>query len=190
MRVIAGELRGRRLAAPPGTGTRPTSDRVREATFNALGSMDAVVDADVLDGFAGSGALGIEALSRGAARCTFVERDRAALAVLRANLEVCRLGPDRATIVGGDVHLLDGAWHLALLDPPYAYEGWEALLTGLDADVAVCESGAPIALPAGWAVAREKAYGATVVTILRRPEEPSGASNDDASHHERQEELG
>lgn len=168
MRVIAGELRGRRLAAPPGTGTRPTSDRVREATFNALGSMGAIEDATVLDGFAGSGALGIEALSRGAAHCTFVERDRAALAVLRANLDTCRLGPDRATVVAGDVRLADGSWDLALLDPPYAYDGWEALLSGLDASLAVCESGGPVPIPAGWAVAREKAYGATVVRILRR----------------------
>ena len=83
MRVIAGELRGRRLVAPKGATTRPTSDRVREATFNALGSMAAIEGARVLDAFAGSGALGIEALSRGADHCAFVERDRAALEALR-----------------------------------------------------------------------------------------------------------
>ena len=168
MRVIAGELRGRRLVAPPGTSTRPTSDRVREATFNALVSLDAVDGATVLDGFAGSGALGIEALSRGAARCTFVERDRAALVALRTNLERCGLRADRASVVTGDVHHVAGAWDLALLDPPYAFDGWNALLTALDVGLAVCESGSPIAVPMGWEMTREKRYGATVVSILRR----------------------
>lgn len=172
MRVIAGEWRGRRLVAPPGTTTRPTSDRVREATFNVLTSMEAIDEAEVLDGFAGSGALGIEALSRGAAHCTFVERDRAALQALRTNLETLKLGPDRATVVPGDVTVVGAAttsFDLALLDPPYAYDGWEALLSGVDAEVVVCESGGPIVVPTGWSLARQKAYGATVVSILRRP---------------------
>ena len=167
MRVIAGDLRGRRLVAPPGTGTRPTSDRVREATFNALVSMGAVEDSVVLDGFAGSGALGIEALSRGAARCTFVERDRDALVALRANLEACRLGPDRAIVVVGDaLDLGRDQYDLALLDPPYAFDDWDALLGGLDAEVAVCESARPVEPPAGWRLARAKAYGGTVVSIV------------------------
>ncbi|MEO7555284.1 MAG: RsmD family RNA methyltransferase, partial [Acidimicrobiales bacterium] len=76
MRVVAGELGGRRLVAPTGADTRPTPERVREATFNALESLDAIDGAVVVDLFAGSGAMGIEALSRGAARVTFVERDR------------------------------------------------------------------------------------------------------------------
>ncbi|MBA2283799.1 MAG: 16S rRNA (guanine(966)-N(2))-methyltransferase RsmD [Acidimicrobiia bacterium] len=174
MRVVAGALRGRRLQAPPGVGTRPTSDRVREATFNALGSLDAVADADVLDLFAGSGALGIEALSRGAARATFVERDRAALAVLRSNLDACGLGSDRATVVPGDgpellrTGRLDGPWHLALLDPPYDFDGWEPLLASLDAELAVCESGRPVEPAGAWLVVREKAYGGTVVSVMRR----------------------
>jgi 16S rRNA (guanine966-N2)-methyltransferase len=167
VRVIAGELRGRRLVAPPGPTTRPTADRVREATFNALTSLDAIDGAEVLDLFAGSGALGIEALSRGAARCTFVERDRAALEALRDNLRRCGLGDDRARVVVGDAGSVAGRWDLALLDPPYAFDGWEALLGGLDADLAVCESGAPIDVPEGWVVVRQKAYGATVVAILR-----------------------
>ena len=167
MRVIAGDLRGRRLVTPPGTGTRPTSDRVREATFNALVSMGAVEDSVVLDGFAGSGALGIEALSRGAARCTFVERDRDALVALRANLEACRLGPDRAIVVVGDaIDLGRDRYDLALLDPPYAFDDWDALLGGLDAEVAVCESARRVEPPAGWRLARAKAYGGTVVSIV------------------------
>jgi len=179
VRVVAGELRGRRLAPPKGSTTRPTSDRVREATFNALGSLGVVAGARVLDLFAGSGALGIEALSRGAASATFVERDRAALAALRANLDACGLGAGRATVVVGDALALlasgrlAGPWDLALLDPPYAFDAWDELLLALDADVAVCEAGAEIAPPAGWQVARAKGYGTTVVTICRRV--PGGA---------------
>jgi 16S rRNA (guanine966-N2)-methyltransferase len=160
--------------APRGSVTRPTSDRVREATFNALGSAAALEGAIVLDLFAGSGALGIEALSRGAARATFVEHDRAALAALGANLRSCGLGGDRAAVVVGDVMAflrsgaLAGPWGLALLDPPYAFGGWSELLGGLEAEVAVCESPAAVVAPEGWRVARTKAYGGTVVTICRR----------------------
>ena len=88
MRVVAGRPRGRVLRGPAGTATRPTSDRVREAMFSMLSSMDAIEGAPVVDLFAGSGALGIEALSRGAASVTFVDHDRAALAAIRANLAV------------------------------------------------------------------------------------------------------
>ncbi|MGH9138936.1 MAG: 16S rRNA (guanine(966)-N(2))-methyltransferase RsmD [Acidimicrobiales bacterium] len=172
MRVVAGEARGRRLVAPKGFDTRPTSDRVREAIFNMLTSMDAVDEAVVLDAFAGSGALGIEALSRGASRATFVERDRAALSIVRQNVETCGVG-DRADVVAGDAlsllaaGRLAGPWDLALLDPPYAFDDWPAMLAGLDADVAVCESDRAIAMPVGWRLARTKHYGGTVVTICQ-----------------------
>ncbi len=106
MRIVAGSVRGRRLLAPPGRTTRPTSDRVREAVFNALGSMDALVDATVVDLFAGSGALGLEALSRGAARATFVESDRTAADVLRRNVAACGM-EHRARVVCGDVARAD-----------------------------------------------------------------------------------
>ena len=174
MRVVAGELGGRKLVAPTGRTTRPTSDRVREATFNALESLGAVEDAVVLDLFAGSGALGIEALSRGAARATFVERDRAALAALRTNLERCGLGPPRAEVVVGDGLSvgLAGPWDLALLDPPYAFDGWGDLLDRLDAAVAVCESSDALVPPPGWGIARTKRYGGTVVTIVMRGSHP------------------
>jgi 16S rRNA (guanine966-N2)-methyltransferase len=176
VRVIAGELRGRRLVAPAGATTRPTSDRVREATFNALTSLDAIEDAIVLDRYAGTGALGIEALSRGASRCTFVEVDRAATAALRTNLERCGLGEDRAVV---RATVPEGPWDLVLLDPPYAFDGWHELLGELAADLApdalaVCESAGPVPLPEGWLVVREKAYGATVVTIVRHDPSPSG----------------
>ena len=94
-------MRGRRIESPPGDATRPTTDKVREAVFNALGSLDVIEGASVLDLFAGTGAMGIEALSRGAARCSFVENDRAAVAVLRRNIDALGLG-GRADVVVSD----------------------------------------------------------------------------------------
>jgi 16S rRNA (guanine966-N2)-methyltransferase len=168
--VVAGSLRGRRLQAPVGAGTRPTSDRVREAMFNALASLDAVADAVVLDLFAGSGALGIEALSRGAAHCTFVESARPALAALRANLDA--LGLDgRATVASMDVDRFlasSPSAGLVLADPPYAFDGWAGLMGALAADLLVAESDRPVEPAPGWEAIREKRYGATHVTFLRR----------------------
>src|SRR5215207_4063793 len=123
MRVVAGELRGRRIEAPPGNDTRPTTDKFREAVFNALGSLDLIRDAVVVDLYAGSGALGIEALSRGAATCTFVERDRTALRTLRANIE--HLGIERRSkVVAGDalVQARGLPADVALADPPYGFD--------------------------------------------------------------------
>jgi 16S rRNA (guanine966-N2)-methyltransferase len=127
LRIIAGTHRGRRIAAPRGAHTRPTGDRVREALFNLVGPVDG---ASVLDLYAGSGALGLEALSRGARRCVFVESDGAACKVIRRNLET--LGLTGGVVLQQDVLnvLRDergaGRRHeLALLDPPY--ERWEAL---------------------------------------------------------------
>lgn len=174
MRVIAGTARGRRLVAPQGSTTRPTPDRVREATFNALGSLGAVVDAEVLDLFAGSGAMGIEALSRGAAHATFVDQDRAAAQAIAANLATCGLA-DRADVATGSVaRFLDAAgarrWDLALIDPPYAHaaDDWLDLLDRLPADLAVLESDRGVDPPFGWEVLRAKRYGTTHVTIVRR----------------------
>lgn len=99
MRVIAGEHRGRRLFAPPGRSTRPTSDRVREAMFSMLESLGVLEGATVWDLFAGSGAMGIEALSRGAGRVTFVDQARPAVAATRANLGTLGYGPPRAVVV-------------------------------------------------------------------------------------------
>jgi 16S rRNA (guanine966-N2)-methyltransferase len=120
MRVIAGRLGGRRLVAPRGLATRPTSDRVREALFSALGD---VTGAHVLDLFAGTGALGIEALSRGAERATFVESARPALAALRANLSALDLEAASRVIHAPcerAIASLDGAYDLVFADPPYA----------------------------------------------------------------------
>jgi 16S rRNA (guanine966-N2)-methyltransferase len=126
VRVIAGTHGGRRLNAPPGQKTRPTSDRVREALFSRIEAvLGHIPPAPVLDLFAGSGALGIEALSRGASNATFVERDRAALATLRSNLDGLQLA-SRAAIIPGDVVdkvkrgvLVAGPFALLFLDPPY-----------------------------------------------------------------------
>jgi 16S rRNA (guanine966-N2)-methyltransferase len=160
------------LEAPTGSSTRPTADRVREATFNALGSLGAVEDAVVLDLFAGSGALGLEALSRGAASATFVDDDGRAVAVVRANLDSTGLA-DRATVVRGDgvrYAATAGPVDLALLDPPYAFtdQQWADLLGTLDAEVAVIESDREVPLPAPWQVLRSKGYGGTVVVLARR----------------------
>ena len=120
MRIVAGEHRGRRLRAPAGSATRPTSDRVREALFSILGPVDGL---DVLDLYAGSGAVGIEALSRGAASATFVETARPAIAAIRANL--ASIGREDAAVVELDAQawLRSGApgaaFDLVFCDPPY-----------------------------------------------------------------------
>lgn len=117
MRVVAGEFKGRRLHAPRGARTRPTADRVREALFSMLGD---VSGARVLDLYAGSGALGIEALSRGAESAVFVERDRRALAALRRNLEAVGAEAEvRQQDVAGFLAHPEGTFDLVLCDPPY-----------------------------------------------------------------------
>jgi 16S rRNA (guanine966-N2)-methyltransferase len=125
LRIVAGTYRGRRLKSPPGHGTRPTTDRVREALFNILGG--SVQGTAVLDCFAGSGALGIEALSRGAARVVFVEKSRQAADVVEANLELVGLvGSDSAVVVNKPLERSFGAlqqagpFDLWLVDPPFA----------------------------------------------------------------------
>jgi 16S rRNA (guanine(966)-N(2))-methyltransferase RsmD len=121
MRVVAGRLRGRRLAAPPGRATRPTSDRVREALFSMLGD---VSGARVLDLYAGSGALGIEALSRGAAQAVFVDADPRAVAAVRRNLAA--VGADAVVVRRDAVRFLtsaaadDARYDLVFVDPPYS----------------------------------------------------------------------
>ena len=159
---------------PDGDKTRPTTDRVREATFNALFSLDAIDGATFCDLFAGSGALGLEALSRGAASAVFVERDRAALNALRTNVE--NLGFDKAaTVVAAD----SMAWlrraeavDVLLADPPYDFDRWDELFASANAPLVVAESGRPLSPPDGWEVLRERTYGSTVVAILR-PSDPS-----------------
>ncbi len=164
--------------SPPGTTTRPTSDRVREAVFNALYSLGGVEGAVVADLYAGTGALGIEALSRGAEHAVFVERSRAALAALRENLEITGFA-DRAEVVAGDVaRWLDGAEpvDIALVDPPYAHDDWDELFARLRADLVVAESGHELELPPRWRIHRVRRYGTTVVTIAALPARPGTES--------------
>ena len=181
MRVIAGRFGGRRLQAPKGrTTTRPTSDRVREAIFSMLGDLH---EARVLDLFAGTGALGIEALSRGAARAVFVERDGAALAALRANLRALGLGEDAAEVRRGDaLAALRSAsadaetYDLVLIDPPYRRAGeiggeLPSALAPLLSEQArvVVESDRRAPLELFWGeVERERRYGDTTITIHRQ----------------------
>jgi len=172
MRVVAGTARGRRLRTPPGAATRPTADRVREATFNALWSLGVLDGATVLDLFAGSGALGIEALSRGASHATFVDNDARAVEVIRANLETTGLA-DRATVVRSEAirYSADiGPVDLALLDPPYVLDDdvWRRLLGALHAGTVVAESDREVPMPSPWRVLRSKRYGGTVVLIAQR----------------------
>ena len=165
MRVVSGIARGRRLVAPKGDATRPTSDFVREAIFNTLVAYVDLEGATVLDLFAGSGALGIEALSRGAAHATFVERDRTACAAIRDNLRktdflaqatVLQADATKATLPAVDV---------VFADPPYAFDGWAGLLTRLNTGLAVLESDREIEPAPGRRVLRTKHYGSTVVTL-------------------------
>jgi len=178
MRVIAGTLGGRRLRAPAGRATRPTSDRVREALFSMLGELDG---ARVLDLFAGSGALGIEALSRGAAHAVFVERDAGAAAVLRENLRALGVGPERAELRHADARAAlrhasasGETYDLVFIDPPYGEAStWSPRLAALLPELlapggrAVAESDRRRPLALGLPVETERRYGDTSITIHR-----------------------
>lgn len=173
MRVITGEFGGRRLVAPDGLTTRPTTDRVREAVFNSLahgGELDGVAAVDL---YAGSGAMGLEALSRGAERCTFVERDRNALAALRQNIDALGVA-DRTTVVAGDVLAwLPGLRHVdvVFVDPPYDFDAWDrllGLLTLSGAPLVVAEAANELEPRPEWAIRRSKRYGRAWVTVFER----------------------
>ncbi|MEI7548490.1 MAG: 16S rRNA (guanine(966)-N(2))-methyltransferase RsmD [Actinomycetota bacterium] len=170
MRVVSGEFGGRKLVAPEGTTTRPTTDKVRQAVFNALASMGVVEGAVVADLYAGSGALGIEAISRGAEKCLFVERDRAALNALRGN--VAALGiEERCAVYGTDVMAWVPAMRgvdIAFIDPPYDFDGWHTLLDKVDAGLVVAESDDPVEAHSGFTQLRARKYGRTWVTLLER----------------------
>ncbi len=178
MRVIAGRYGGRRLTAPKGRTTRPTSERVREALFAMLGDIEGT---RVLDLFAGSGALGIEALSRGARQAVFVERDRGAIEAIEANTATLGLGGEQALIRREDVaSALQGArerketYDLLLIDPPYgrAPELGPRLVAALGGVLApkgrvVLESDrrTPLQLGLGMACEKERRYGDTTIAI-------------------------
>jgi 16S rRNA (guanine966-N2)-methyltransferase len=174
MRVIAGTAKGTRLVAPRGGATRPTADRVREAVFSSL--QPRLGGAHVLDLFAGSGALAIESLSRGAQRAVLVERSRPALAAIRRNLDAARIA-DRASVVAGELPValrrVDGPFDLVFADPPYDFAPvrlaavLEAVVDLLapDAQVRVeTSSRAPAPVwPPGCRAGRVRRYGDTTV---------------------------
>lgn len=175
-RIIAGSLRGRRLVVPEGIEVRPTSERMREALFNILGAK--IHFSRFLDVFAGSGAIGLEALSRGAAMVWFVENGRTALQALRANID--KLDSDRRTrVLPIDATRLGPApmaFDIVYLDPPYASEtaapvisalaegGWLALDATI---VAERPSKGAMAVPAGFIMVGERRYGAGTLHFLQ-----------------------
>lgn len=177
IRVIAGTAKGRRLESPDGSAIRPTSDRVREAVFNSLVAYDLPVGAIVLDLFAGTGALGIEALSRGAAHVVFVDSNRQSLQLTQANVAHCGF-TDQSTFVQrtGEQFLTSsaavtaGPFDLAFLDPPYDYQTWPELLDIVEADLIVAES--PRSLESVVSnishleFLRSRTYGGTVVDLI------------------------
>ena len=176
LRVVSGSAKGIRLTTPPGTDTRPTADRVRQALFNSLESLDAVEGAVVLDLFAGSGALAIEALSRGADRAVLVDRDYSARQAISVNLAASGFAT-RAEVRSGDALAaieVGGPWDLVLLDPPYRFDEWEDLL-GVIVDhlsgraVVVVESDREVSLAPHLRVIRSKRYGGTVVLFAVPP---------------------
>ena len=173
VRVVAGDLRGRRIEAPVSDATRPTTDKVREAVFNALGSLGVVEGARIVDLFAGTGAMGIEALSRGADHCVFVEKDRAALQVLRTNIKNLDL-ESRTSVISGDAVLVAGQQRdvdVLIADPPYGYNEWGTLLHNVEAGLVVLESDRPVGDIDGWDTIREKKYGRTFVAFLQRADD-------------------
>lgn len=177
MRIIAGTWRGRPLAAPKGAATRPTADRTREALFSMLASrLGSFEGLRVADLFAGTGALGFEALSRGAAACSFVEQDRAALDALRANATVLGVKPDiRAQSVAALGPVAE-PYDLLLFDPPYGTGGAGALIERLTrlgwatpAAWASVETARDESVTAGgWTVDTERVHGKAKLTLLRR----------------------
>ena len=189
MRIVGGEWRGRAIEAPEGRDvTRPTTDRTRESMASMVLSAFGLdlSEVSVLDAFAGSGAIGLELLSRGAARTTFVDRDRGAVARVRRNCQALGCERGRFSVVSGDVCRLAGSGRLAgapfslvVLDPPYAMEAARVseLVRDLDAhallggDARILyehDSRAPGLVVPGFSQVREKSHGTTTFEILSR----------------------
>jgi 16S rRNA (guanine966-N2)-methyltransferase len=183
MRVIAGSARGRQLVAPRGTATRPITDRVKETLFGILGAQ--VIDARVLDLYAGSGSVGIEALSRGAASSEFVEHDRLAVAAIRENLNRAGVA-EEASVHQMDVlryleRSADDRFNLVFVDPPYEER---AILAPLERLLARLAPGAVVVVKHHWRTAipepsgltrwRERRFGETTLTFLVANDEADG----------------
>jgi 16S rRNA (guanine966-N2)-methyltransferase len=187
MRIVSGRFKGRAIKTPEGKTTRPTSDRARESIFNVLAHAEWAPSFDgarVIDAFAGSGALGFEAISRGAAFCLFVETDSAARGAIRDNIEtfqlfgITRIHRRSAADLGAKPAGLGEPFNLVFMDPPYGYnlvpQALEQLTSGAwitpDALV-IAETGSeedPLLAP-GWEALDERTYGAARISFLRRP---------------------
>ena len=176
MRIIGGSARGRPLKLPKELDVRPTADRVREAMFDVLDHLDLIDGASVVDLFAGSGALGIEAVSRGATSAVFVDSDRAVLLAVQANLESTKVG-ELATcrVVRSEALSWCRAgrerFDVAFLDPPYSYDNWSDLLSVVPAEFVVIESNREISLASRLELHRSYRYGTTLVTMARMTKE-------------------
>ena len=182
LRVVGGKYGGRKLATPRGDQTRPTSDMAREGLFNALSHLVEWEGLLALDLFAGSGALGIEAISRGAERVVFVESHGKTVTLIRENLRSLGVEPERARVLKADVaawleKIPEAGFGLVLMDPPYAYAGYESVLKRLARQPAVA-SGALIVVeadrtrelepPANLELVRLKRYGDTQIFIYQK----------------------
>lgn len=196
-RIVAGAAGGRRLKVPPGDGTRPTSDRVREAVFSALEAAGALDGSRVLDLYAGSGALGLEAASRGASGVVLVEVARGAVGTLRDNVRTLglpgvRVVHDRAErFLTSPGAVVEGGHDLVFVDPPYALED-DAVAGVLAALDPLLAPGATVVVeratrspaprwPAGWEEGRRRTYGETSVWTAHRPATTGATSPDGAT---------
>jgi 16S rRNA (guanine966-N2)-methyltransferase len=176
VRIIAGQWRGRSLVTPKGDTTRPTSDRTREALFSMLASrLGSFEGLRIADLFAGTGALGLEALSRGAAYCIFVEQDRAAVEAIRANVAKLGASADVRAMSVSALGPLTIPCDVILLDPPYGSGGGAALIERLTrlgwaapGAWASIETGRGEMVSAtGWAIDTERTHGKAKLTLLR-----------------------
>jgi 16S rRNA (guanine966-N2)-methyltransferase len=179
VRIVGGEARGRVLRAVPGRSTRPTSDRVRQSLFDTLGQR--CDDLRVLDLFAGTGALGLEALSRGAREATLIEHDKDACAVAERNAQTLGYG-DRCRIVCDDVFRalprLSGTYDLIFCDPPYAARATAAIVEALASGMLLAEGGTAVLekdrreplppIPPVFRLSQERRYGDTVLLFVAR----------------------
>lgn len=177
MRVVSGTARGCKLQPVPGMNTRPTTDRVKENVFNLI--QERVRAARVLDLFAGTGQLGIEALSRGAQHCDFVEHDKTAYNIVYKNTQGARVS-DRAALHRTEAenfvsHAAKQGYDLIFLDPPYGGKILENALLWIERfdilsanGIIICESAVGDCFAHGFEVVRERRYGATMITVLRR----------------------
>lgn len=183
-RIIAGSAGGRRIQVPPGRGTRPTSDRAREAIFSTLDSLAGLAGARVLDLYAGSGAVGLEAVSRGAAHALLVESDQRAARTIRGNITALGFG-ERVSLLADRVERVlaepcEEPFDIVFADPPYALEATEAVLEALRKNGWLAAGalvayeresrGADLRWPAGYAEERVRRYGEAAVWYGRAAE--------------------